>query len=49
MLNDGGEFERSSREMFPPEPELKKENDINIGSFLHLSNKIKDKSFPVGL
>ena len=42
VLNDGGEFERKLREIYSPELELKKENDINHEiSFLDLGLKIK--------
>ena len=43
-INDGGEFERSSKQIYPPEPELKKENvGCSEGSFLDLAIKIEHK------
>ena len=49
-LNDGGEFERSFREIYPPELELKKENiDNTNGSFLYLTIKIKNNRFATSL
>ena len=42
VLNDGGEFERKLTEIYSPELELKKENDINHEIyFLDLGLKIK--------
>ena len=42
VLNDGGEFDRSFRKIFPPELKLMKEYDFNTeGSFLGLGSKIK--------
>ena len=49
-LNDGGEFERSFREIYPPELELKKENvDYSEGSFLDLQIKIINNRFSTSL
>ena len=43
-INDGGEFERSSKQIYPPEPELKRENvGCSEGSFLDLGIKIEYK------
>ena len=45
-LNDGGEFCRSSPEIYPPELELKKENlTDDSATFLCLSIKIEDRRF----
>ena len=41
-MNDGGEFGRSSPEIYPPELELKKEN-LTDATFLCLSMKIEDR------
>ena len=46
VLNDGSEFERSFKKIYPPELELKKKNDIKTkGSFLDLGIKIRDNRF----
>ena len=50
VSNDDGEYKRSLREIFPPEFEHNKENDINTeGSFLDLGIKIKDNRFSISL
>ena len=50
VLNNGEEFERSFRENYPLQLELKKENDINTeGSFLDLDFKIEDNSFSISI
>ena len=48
VSNNGGEFERRFKEIYPLELELKKENDINAeGSFLDLGIKIRDNRFSI--
>ena len=48
VSNNGGEFERRSKEIYPLELELKKENGINTeGSFLDLGIKIRDIRFSI--
>lgn len=43
LLHDGDEFEKSCREVHPPDLKFKKENDSNlVGCFLDLGIKIKD-------
>ena len=40
-INDGGEFKRSNKKIYPREPELKKENiDYSEGSLFDLGIKI---------
>ena len=49
-LNDGGEFEKSFKEIYPPELELKKENVTNTErSFLDLNIKIENNRFATSL
>ena len=49
-INDGGEFENSFHEIYPPELELKKENIGNTeGSFLDLFLEIEDNKFSMNL
>ena len=46
VLNGGRESKRSFKEVYPPELELRKENDINKkASFLDLGIKIRDNRF----
>lgn len=50
VLNDGGEFKKSFREIYPSEFKLQKENDINTeGSFLYLGTKIRDNRYSISL
>ena len=43
-INDGGEFKRSNKKIYPREPELKKENiDYSEGSLFDLGIKIIKK------
>ena len=50
VFNDGGEFGKSFREIYPPELELKKENDSNRkGSFFRSWFKIRDERFSISL
>ena len=45
-INGGGDLERSCKEIYPPELELKKENtDYSQGSFLDLGIKLSIKNF----
>ena len=47
VFNDGGEFGKSFREIYPPELELKKENDSNRKVlFLDPGLKLEMKGFP---
>ena len=48
-INDHGEFERSFREIYPPELELKKEHSGDVVSFLDLSIRKEDRKFSFGL
>ena len=49
-LNDGGEFERCYKDIYPPESELGKENQNNIcASFLDLDIKIVNRKFVFSL
>ena len=49
-MNDGGEFERSFGEIYPPELELKKENSNNDqASFLDLDIKVNNRVFDIQL
>ena len=49
-INDGGEFERSFKEIYPPELELKRENaESSAGSFLDLLITIKNNKFCIQL
>ena len=46
-LNNGGEFEQSFKEIYPPELILKMQNvSSNKGSFLNLFDKIGKINFP---
>ena len=50
FLNDGGEFKRSFRQIYPAKLELQKENDINKeGSFLDLGIKVREDAFSMCL
>ena len=49
-INDGGEFERCYRDIYPEEMELGKENNSNQeATFLDLNISISNKKFLVGL
>ena len=49
-INDGNEFEKHYREIYPPELELKKENVTNIQtSFLELDIQLSNHSFSTKL
>jgi hypothetical protein len=49
-INDGGEFEKSYRDIYPPELELKKENEGTCkASFLDLDMSISKKTFNLKL
>ena len=49
-INDGGEFEKCYHDIYPPELELKKENDAShSASFLDLDLSISDRLFDLKL
>jgi len=48
-INDDGEFEKSFKDIYPPELELKKEHGDSSVSFLDLSISIKGRSFETSL
>ena len=48
-MNDGGEFERSYKEIYPPELELKTENSGDAADFLDLHITLNDNTFSLSL